>query len=155
MTKLGMTLFVGVIVLILGVGFFIFGSPTTTTFVVTKPETPVETVPTTPVAPAVPTAEFDKAITLNVGDKVAFSDGLNLTLKEINDSRCKPSVQCFWQGELAAVLVVSGADVKVSASEIRLGTVNNKSVTLTDYKFTLLSATEKDASVVVSKRSKI
>ena len=101
--------------------------------------------------PIISTVEFNKTVTMNVGDKVAFTDTSSLQLKEISDSRCKPNVQCIWQGELSASFDFKSPDSKISLIEFNLGTVNNGSITLSGYKFTLESATEKSADIVVSK----
>src|SRR3989339_201427 len=85
--------------------------------------------------------EFNTSITYKIGDSVVFSDGLKVTLKEINDSRCKPDVQCIWAGELSALFSVSGGSL-IAKEDVRLGTTNNKSKTLQNYTFTLQSATE-------------
>ena len=45
-------------------------------------------------------SEFGKVITFKLNDKTAFSDGLNVELKGINDSRCPKDVQCIWAGSL-------------------------------------------------------
>jgi hypothetical protein len=93
---------------------------------------------------------FDKEVVFGLGKTVVFSDGLSVTLTKINDSRCKPDVQCIWAGELAPVLTVSGGRFAKSLQEIQLGTVNNTSVTQKEYKFSLLSATEESAKVVIT-----
>lgn len=43
-------------------------------------------------------AEFDAEVRLSVGDRIIFSDSLVVSLREINDSRCQPDVQCIWAG---------------------------------------------------------
>jgi len=94
--------------------------------------------------------EFNKPIDISVNDEVTFPDGLSLILKEINDSRCPLDVQCIWQGELSVLLSVS---IKNSLSDVRLGTVNNKEVSLKGYEFFLQSATETSATIIVSLNS--
>jgi hypothetical protein len=89
-------------------------------------------------------AEFNSEVSLNVGDRIVFSDSLVVSLQEINDSRCKPDVQCIWAGELAPLLIVGKAK-----SEVRLGTINNDVVTFGNYTFTLVKATEKMATIKV------
>lgn len=81
----------------------------------------VEDIADNPVViPAPGTAKFNKTISLNLQDKVTFSDGLSVALKEINDSRCKPDVRCIWAGELSATFAISrGSDLQ---QEIILGT---------------------------------
>ncbi len=101
--------------------------------------------------PTPPYTDFAKSVTLHVNDTATFSDGLTVTLKEINDSRCKPDVQCIWAGELSPLLLVTGGNFTSPKDEIRLGTTNNTSVTKAEYTFTLQSATEGEAIVVVTK----
>lgn len=97
-----------------------------------------------------PQAEFNKSIVMNINNEIVFPDGLSLILKEINDSRCKPDVQCIWQGELSALF-----DVRINGSseEIRLGTVNNKEVSLKGYTFSLEDATENNVTIIISMNS--
>ena len=92
--------------------------------------------------------EFNKPVTIHINDEIVFSDSLSLKLKEINDSRCPPNVQCIWQGELSALFILNTGD---SSEEIRLGTVNNKEIILKNYIFSLKSATEDSATVIISK----
>lgn len=96
------------------------------------------------------TAEFDKAVAVSVKDKIIFPGGLILSLRQINDSRCKKDVVCIWAGELSAVFEASGGRLKISSQEITLGTVNNKSVISGGYIFSLEGATENSATIVVS-----
>lgn len=96
--------------------------------------------------------EFGKPVTMGVNEKIIFPDGLVLTLNQINDSRCKKGVVCIWAGELSAVFYGSQWKATTAPSqEIRLGTVNNKSVSSGGYTFSLMSATESSATVNVSK----
>ena len=94
--------------------------------------------------------EFGKSITMLINDKIIFPDTLSLTLKEINDSRCRPGVQCIWQGELSALF---DANINGSLEEIHLGTVNNKKVILKGYTFSLESAAENNMTIDVSVNS--
>lgn len=98
----------------------------------------------------IPSAEFDSTISFKLNDSRAFPDGLVVSLKEINDSRCKPDVECIWAGELVGTFVLNGS-TSTSPIEIRLGTASNKSVTKNEYKFTLVSATESELKVIVEK----
>jgi len=98
-----------------------------------------------------PVMEFGKAITFKLNDKVAFSDSLEMTLKEINDSRCPAGVQCIWAGEISGLFIVSGGSLSVS-KEIRLGTVNNKSIFLEGYTFSLEEATKTSITIKVEKK---
>lgn len=94
-------------------------------------------------------SEFNKPITLAINEHVAFYDGLTFTVKEINDSRCKPEVQCIWAGEISTLILASNGKLSTNPQEIRLGTTNTKSVNLQGYTFTLISATEKTITVTV------
>ncbi|MFA5778241.1 MAG: hypothetical protein WC870_02000 [Candidatus Paceibacterota bacterium] len=108
----------------------------------------------TPIKPVENTAgvflEFGKTITFNLNEKITFSDGLEMTLKEINDSRCPEGVQCIWMGEISGAFVVSGGKF-TSAKEFRLGTVNNKSISLEGYVFSLKDATKTSIMIEVVK----
>jgi hypothetical protein len=97
-----------------------------------------------------PYADFGKSVTLNINDTVTFTDGLTVTLKEINDSRCKPDVQCIWAGELSPLLLITGGSLTDPTGEIRLGTTNNTSVTRAGYTFTVTNAAETEATIVVT-----
>lgn len=97
--------------------------------------------------PQISASEFNKPITMRVNEKVIFSDSFSLTLQEINDSRCKPGVQCIWQGELSAVF---SANINGSLKEIRLGTINNTRASFKNYIFSLENATENSATIIVS-----
>lgn len=95
---------------------------------------------------------FGKAATMAINDSVIFPDAGMLWLTAIEDSRCKPGVQCVWAGELAAIFSLGHAGIEpVVDQTIRLGTVNNKSVSTDKYVFTLESATETTATIIVAK----
>src|SRR6187431_1498448 len=70
------------------------------------PPTPVPPAPSEP-----QTGAFGTETTLVVGASVRYPDGLTAKLEKIDDSRCKPDVQCIWQGEIAATLRLEGGDV--------------------------------------------
>lgn len=93
---------------------------------------------------------FEQALTLGISEKAVFSDGLQITLEEINDSRCKQGVQCIWAGELSPLLRITGGNSGKSLKEIRLGTETIKSVTVNGYTFALKSATETMATITVA-----
>jgi hypothetical protein len=111
----------------------------------TPPAFSTSTATSTPTQPVQGPA-LGKAITLRIGEKAIFSNGLTLVLKEISDSRCKAGVQCIWEGELSPVFLANGA-------EVRLGTVRTKSVTVNGYTYTLTNATVSSATIVVTKAS--
>ncbi|MBI3888907.1 hypothetical protein HY311_03930 [Candidatus Nomurabacteria bacterium] len=100
------------------------------------------------------TTEFSKEITLSPSDKITFSDGLSVVLKEINDSRCPKNVQCIWAGELAGTFDISGGKL-TTLKEITLGTINNKSVTLDGYTFSLQNATVNKITILVQYEKKV
>lgn len=100
--------------------------------------------------------EFNKPITLKINDTVNFagpnSINLSVYLKDINDSRCKPNVQCIWAGELSALFNIATM-LSSTATEIYLGTVNNKTAVYGDYTISLVGATETTATVLVLVKS--
>ncbi len=98
-------------------------------------------------------ASFGVAYTLTVAETKSFSDGLGVTLKEINDSRCKSGVQCIWAGELVPTLSVTGGVFGATVQEIHLGTTTHPSATAGAYTFVLNSATETTATVTVTKNT--
>jgi hypothetical protein len=145
-----------VIILVLGAFFvYIF----THTSPVTQPNeivTGSTTRTSTSTQPASDTSvHFDSETTLKSGETIQFTDGLHVTLKEINDSRCKPGVQCIWAGELAPVLSVTGGDLGMGVKEVYLGTVKSKSVTVSGYAFLLINATTTEATIRVSKNAPV
>lgn len=101
--------------------------------------------------PAPKTAKFDAPITLGMGEDVMLPDGLLIAIKEINDSRCKPGVQCIWAGEISVLITRANNGEEGSVlEEFRLGTVNNKSLTRGVHTFTLQSATPTSVTLVVT-----
>jgi hypothetical protein len=101
--------------------------------------------------PAPKTAKFSAPVTLGLGDEVMFPDGLLVGVKEINDSRCKPGVQCIWAGEISALLTrANNGEEGFVLEEFRLGTVNSQSLTRGVHVFTLKSATPNSVTLVVT-----
>jgi hypothetical protein len=111
-------------------------------------DTPVVVLPE-PSLPAPNTTLFNKEVTLKLNSQESFEDGLVVTLKQIDDSRCPEGVMCFWQGELSALIDVSSGKIKTK-TELRLGTENYKTQSLDGYIFTLISATEKSINLKVT-----
>lgn len=107
------------------------------------PTEPIETPPNQ-------IAEFGKSVAFTLNNKITFSDGLEVTLKEINDSRCPEGVQCIWMGEISGFFSLSGGELPFP-KEIRLGTVNNKDVSFQGYAFSLKSATKNSILLEVVK----
>lgn len=97
----------------------------------------------------IPPTEFGKPIIMRIGSNVTFPDGMLLTLKEINDSRCKQGQECFWQGELAPLFTATNGKFSGRVG-IRLGMVRTKSFSSEGYIFSLENATEDSATIVVS-----
>lgn len=96
------------------------------------------------------TAVFGADVQLAVGDQVRFPDGLTVSLSEINDSRCPqdPNVNCVWQGELSAALIITGGKV-AAVKTIRIGTVQATTLADSGYTFSLQSATPQGVIVQV------
>ncbi|MFA5841215.1 MAG: hypothetical protein WC847_03040 [Candidatus Paceibacterota bacterium] len=100
--------------------------------------------------PTIKQTEFGELVSLKLNDSVTFSDGLNIVLKEINDSRCPKGVECIWAGEISGSFALSGAALS-SPGEFRLGSLNKKSVVLDGYTFSLKNATENTLNIEVLK----
>ena len=97
--------------------------------------------------PTTDQAVVGEAIKLGVGETTILADGATVMLKEINDSRCKPGVQCIWAGELSPLFVLNTGD---KTAEVRLGTVRAKSASSNGYTLNLVGATETVAEFTVS-----
>lgn len=96
-------------------------------------------------------ARFDTEVQLGIGESVRLPDDLSLTLLQIDDSRCKPDVQCIWAGELAPVLRMRrfGAET-APAEELRLGTSDlSRLASYGAYTLQLVAATERSVEVIV------
>lgn len=110
-------------------------------------------IPDVPIVSDFKAAYFGEPLTLRVGEKAKI-DGLTpliLTLKKINDSRCKPGVQCIWAGELSSEIDVHFGNLDVVPDKIILGTVNSQNLNLKGYIFSLSRATENSATIIVKK----
>lgn len=110
----------------------------------------VRTTPApTPVPPVLSGPSFGVPVTMEIATSVTYADGLDVQLKEINDSRCPADVVCIWQGELSALLGIQGGAVGADTNEVRLGTVNGTEVTKDGYTFSLKEAMTSSISLVV------
>jgi hypothetical protein len=114
-----------------------------------KPETPRAAEP----VPKVAGAAFDAPLTLGTGASARYPDGLEVMLQEIEDSRCPEDVVCVWQGELAAVLRLSGGQLP-AAQEVRVGTERSREVTVQSYAIALREATTGTATIAVARRAR-
>ncbi len=117
-------------------------------------ETPIEepVVPPSPTS-TVQSATFGTPFTLSVKSSSTFADGLMVTLIEINDSRCKPEVQCVWAGELSPIFVVTGGAVGATRTEVRLGTETAQTVESNGYVFTLTDTSTTVVTLTVTKKT--
>lgn len=114
------------------------------------PEPAPEPQPAPEPAPQPEAATLGKPVTLKVGASAAFADGLKVTLKSIDDSRCPKDVQCVWAGELAAV--ISAAASGEPAIDLRLGAMIEPKGVAYGYAYALKSITETSATIVVTKQ---
>lgn len=94
---------------------------------------------------------FGTAYTLKVDAPITFTDGLNITIQKIGDSRCKEGVQCIWAGELNPVIQAWSGTLGETVEQVHLGTTTAKSAKISGYTFVLNSATENTATVTVTK----
>ena len=95
-------------------------------------------------------ADFGNAETFVAGETRTYDDGLRITLDRIDDSRCKPDVQCVWAGELAPQLTLRGGAL-AGAQTVSLGTTRTKQAQVGTYSLTLDSATERSARIIVTR----
>jgi hypothetical protein len=102
--------------------------------------------------PGLPTrgATFGNPETWAVGETRTFSDGLAVTLDRIDDSRCKPNVQCIWAGELAPVLTLRGGGLQVTRT-VSLGTARTPRAQVDEYALALDSATAATATITITR----
>jgi uncharacterized protein YkwD len=107
------------------------------------------TAPTKPANQQLPS--FALPIEFNISDAKIFADGLTITLTTINDSRCAPSVQCIWAGELAPQLQLSGGDLGTGVSQVSFGSVTATTVHQGVYTIELITATTNGAVLKVTK----
>ena len=114
-----------------------------------RPSIPLAHEPPPDRAPA--TAAFGSTQILRIGEPVVYDDGLNITLKTVNDSRCPVNVQCVWAGELAPELTLPGGEFADQAQTISLGTTTAKERALNGYVVALVEASANSATVIVSK----
>ena len=84
---------------------------------------------------------FGESISIMIGATVDLPDGLKVFLKDINDSRCKPDIQCIWAGEITGVFYAFDGKLN-SQRQFNLSTVTSKAITLDGYTFTLINSTE-------------
>jgi hypothetical protein len=102
--------------------------------------------------PGVParSADFGNPETWAVGETRTFPDGLAVTLDRIDDSRCKPNVQCIWAGELAPVLTLRGGGLQVTRT-VSLGTTRTSRAQVDEYALALESATVASATITITR----
>lgn len=112
-------------------------------------QTFVEAVAAPPEPP--PEEKAGETITLQEGETKTFESRLEVTLTAIEDSRCKPDVQCVWAGELAAALSVGLANAEAAPIEVRLGQTTKPSATAYGFAFDLTAITETAATITVTK----
>jgi len=102
-------------------------------------------------APVPPTGgvRFGEVTSIAVGLSVTYADGLQVSLDKIDDSRCKPDVQCVWAGELAPTFHINGGLAGDVIQEVRLGAVTQRGVEVAGYSFMLRDATEGSIDLLV------
>lgn len=94
--------------------------------------------------------QFDKVMNIKVGQKVTFVDGLNIKLKEIDDSRCNPGIDCVHQGELYAVFKLTDIN-DLSLGQFQIGNLYDPTAKTNGYVFLLKNIKKDTASIMVSK----
>lgn len=130
------------------VGMFISSTACTRPTMPSSPSTAAS--PSAGVSPA--NARFGFTQVFRVGQSVTYVDGLVIVLDAINDSRCRPNVQCVWAGELAPQLTLSGGKVG-AAQTVLLGTQRARERKLAGYRLALLDASGDAATLIVTRRT--
>lgn len=94
---------------------------------------------------------FDEPFALEKGNVVSFSDGLTLTVEELNDSRCPIDVECITAGEITATISVTGGSLKTVTNVVNIGTGAGTPLMLSNYLFSISLATDDILSFEVGK----
>lgn len=102
----------------------------------------------TSVLPPSSSHAFGTSVSVQTGETTLFSDGLQMTLVSIDDSRCKEGVVCVWAGELSPVLTLTGGTL-TQASSVRLGTTSAPVMRAGGYDLTLIASTDTEATIQV------
>jgi hypothetical protein len=97
-------------------------------------------------------ADFGNPETYALHETRTYADGLTVTLDRIDDSRCKPGVQCIWAGELAPMLTLRGGGVSGTRT-VSLGTSRTPRAQVGDYALQLDSATAATATFTITRGS--
>lgn len=113
--------------------------------------TPATTTASIPTPAPTTKLNYGSAVTYTAGETVTYTDGLLVTLSAINDSRCRPDVQCLWAGELSPQLSFTGGDLNETLTQVSLGTSRTEPQIIGTYTISLETATENTATIVVSK----
>jgi hypothetical protein len=95
-------------------------------------------------------ADFGNAEMFVAGETRTYDDGLAVTLDRVDDSRCKPDVQCIWAGELAPVLTLRGGSL-AGAQTVSLGSTRTPRAQVGPYGIALDSATERSARIIITR----
>jgi hypothetical protein len=110
-----------------------------------------DTVPPATTTPPISSGvhgSFDVPFTIAIGGHLTLPDGLTITLSRIDDSRCKPNVQCIWAGELSPTLTITGGKLGTHTTVVQLGTVRTPFLATQYYSFELKHATETNITLV-------
>ena len=89
--------------------------------------------------------------TPHIGQSRGIGNDAVLTLVGIDDSRCKPDVQCIWAGELSARFRLESANDVVLAQEFSLGTARAGSAQFPGLVLTLKDASTTTATVIFTR----
>lgn len=130
-------------------------TPPATTSVTSKPTPitapqPTSPTPTTPTGSMPEHSPFGAPFTLNVGSRMVLSDSLIITLNRIDDSRCKPDVQCIWAGELSPTFTLANGSLYDATKTITLGTSRTPTIDVVNYRITLGSTTPTNVTLTIS-----
>jgi hypothetical protein len=99
--------------------------------------------------------KFGTDLKLQLEETATFTDGLQVTLKEVNDHRCSGDVVCFWEGEVSFLLEISGGklskteDVSISSKLTKSQTIEGYTVSFKDFTIKSKSVAETSVTILV------
>ncbi len=95
--------------------------------------------------------EFAIPYTFTIGETFTYSDGLAVTLKSINDSRCSKEVACVTVGILVAAFTITSA-TSSDSTNITLDSAHTATIKTNTYEYTLVNSTETEATIIIRQR---
>ena len=98
------------------------------------------------------TSTFALPVTYILGETHTYTDGLTVTLKVMNDSRCVPNEACITTFKQAPEFIITNG-VASSTEKIILGFARTTSVKTTSYEYTLVNSADTEATIIIKEHS--